>query len=383
MEIWSEVKVRFEVKRVATHTINAISICAGIGGLDLGVRRAIPNARTVCYVEREIACCKILEARMQDGSLDDAPIWSDVGTFDGKPWRGVVDCIIAGIPCQGNSLAGSRKLEADPRNLWPQTRRIIREVGPSIFVLENVYGILVPGDGVPAPIVRILGELAEDGCDAEWIVLPASAVGASQKRERVFVLAVSSSGRRWAQGNGSFKSGADSASSGLALASPTERGRGGVREPSGSGGLAGGSGEPVECPSGKRGKRRGKPGDVAGESGRIEGEAHQRERRGNAAHGDGEPVGRADGARRAQAGSGSRIDAGSESATPSRDVFPTFPPGPGFGLDRVVDRVLEALESGEDGASDRFLAELAEWAKWQRILAVRPDLAPAVECEIR
>ena len=96
-------------------TFNVLSLCSGIGGLDLGVSGAIPNARTVCYVEREISCCKILAARMRDGCLDDAPIWTDIDTFDGRPWRGVVDCIVAGIPCQGNSLAGNRRLEADPR----------------------------------------------------------------------------------------------------------------------------------------------------------------------------------------------------------------------------------------------------------------------------
>ena len=78
---------------------NIISLCAGIGGLDLGLGIAVPDARTVCYVEREIAACAILAARMADGSLESAPIWSDLTTFDGEPWRGSVDCVIAGLPC--------------------------------------------------------------------------------------------------------------------------------------------------------------------------------------------------------------------------------------------------------------------------------------------
>lgn len=78
---------------------NVLSLCSGGGGLDLGIRSAVPTARTVCYVEREAFPIAVLEARMQDQLLDAAPIWTDVATFDGKPWRGVVDCIAGGYPC--------------------------------------------------------------------------------------------------------------------------------------------------------------------------------------------------------------------------------------------------------------------------------------------
>ena len=66
----------------------ALSLCAGAGGLDLGVRITEPRARTVCYVEREAYAAACLVARMEDAALDRAPVWDDVATFDGRPWRG-------------------------------------------------------------------------------------------------------------------------------------------------------------------------------------------------------------------------------------------------------------------------------------------------------
>ena len=77
-----------------------------LGGIDLGLRQW---ARTVCYVEREPFAVSVLTSRMRSGELDDAPVWDDLTTFDGRPWRGCVDLIAGGIPCQGNSVAGKRR----------------------------------------------------------------------------------------------------------------------------------------------------------------------------------------------------------------------------------------------------------------------------------
>ena len=79
-----------------TRTVNVLSICSGIGGLDLGLRSVLPT-RTVCMVEREIGVASILAARMADGSIDPCPIWSDITSFNPQPWRGRVD-LIAGSP---------------------------------------------------------------------------------------------------------------------------------------------------------------------------------------------------------------------------------------------------------------------------------------------
>src|SRR3990167_2384765 len=102
----------------------------------------MPTARTVCYIEREVFCVAVLVEKMRNKQLDDAPVWSDLTTFDGKPWRGVVDCIIAGFPCPPVSVAGKQLGASDERWLWPELKRIIGEVRPSFVFLENVPGLL-------------------------------------------------------------------------------------------------------------------------------------------------------------------------------------------------------------------------------------------------
>lgn len=113
---------------VAPRPLDILSLCSGGAGLDLGVELAVPGSRVVCFVEREVYAAAVLAARMEDASLPPAPIWSDLRTFDGKPWRGVVDCVTAGYPCQPFSLAGKRLGEKDPRHLWPEVARIIMTV---------------------------------------------------------------------------------------------------------------------------------------------------------------------------------------------------------------------------------------------------------------
>ena len=168
-----------------------LSICAGIGGHDRGVKLAVPNARTVCYIEREISCCKILEARMRDGLLDEAPIWTNMRTFDGIPWRGVVDCIAGGWPCQPWSVAGKQKGRDDERDLWPEVERLIREIQPSCFFGENVPGIQHDLSERAIPFLCRIGYRVP-----RPVLLEAASVGASQKRERLFLLAVSDCARR-------------------------------------------------------------------------------------------------------------------------------------------------------------------------------------------
>ena len=140
--------------------------------------------RTVCHVEREIAAAAQLVTLMEAGIIDHAPIWDDLISFDGKPWRGIVDCITAGFPCQPWSQAGKREGTADDRWIWPDIARIIREIEPALCVFENVPG-LISGGGLEF----VLADLAELGFDAEWCVVAASDVGASHERKRVFILA--------------------------------------------------------------------------------------------------------------------------------------------------------------------------------------------------
>jgi DNA (cytosine-5)-methyltransferase 1 len=169
-------------------TLTELNLFSGYGGFNLGLRLAGIPTRTVCYVEWDRYCQQVIQARIEDRHLDDAPIWDDIKSFDGIPWRGTVDILTAGFPCQPHSNAGLRKGEDDDRNLWPDTLRIIGEVGPGIVILENVPGILVGSDGRPPYGGTVVGELAEVGYDAEWRVVSAADAGAPHLRNRWWLL---------------------------------------------------------------------------------------------------------------------------------------------------------------------------------------------------
>ena len=161
-----------------------LSLCSGAGGLDLGLTIAIPGYRAVGHVERETFAAATLVARMEDASLDQAVVWDDVGTFDGRPWRGAVDIITAGYPCQPFSVAGKRRGADDPRHLWPHVARIIAEIKPPFVFLENVAHHLRLGfPEVAAGLVGMGYRLAAG-------LFTAAEVGAPHKRERLFILAI-------------------------------------------------------------------------------------------------------------------------------------------------------------------------------------------------
>jgi DNA (cytosine-5)-methyltransferase 1 len=170
-----------------------LDICAG-SGIGSAAFEAIRFCRTVCYVERDAYCQRLLRQRMQDGWLCSAPIWDDLKTFDGRPWHGLVDFVFGGIPCQPHSLAGKRAGRADERDLWPDFWRVVREVGPRVVLVENVPGLLSSDGG--RFMGRILGDLASGGYDAEWDCIPAAAVGAPHRRDRVWIVAYADGRRR-------------------------------------------------------------------------------------------------------------------------------------------------------------------------------------------
>jgi DNA (cytosine-5)-methyltransferase 1 len=174
---------------VAVHPTNryedlrGLSLCAGVGGLDLGIHLAEPGYRTVGYVERNSFAAATLVARMADASLGAAPVWDDMRSFDGRAWRGRVHIISAGYPCQPFSLAGHRKGEDDPRHLWPAVARIVSEVAPQWCFLENVIGHLSLG------FRDVAGELQAMGYRVAACVVSAAEVGGSHIRDRMFLLA--------------------------------------------------------------------------------------------------------------------------------------------------------------------------------------------------
>lgn len=181
---------------MASRPYNLMSLCAGVGGLELGVRIARPGARGVCYLEREVPAAARLVARMQDGSLHPAPIWSDLTTFDGLPWRGLVDCLTSGDPCQPNSVAGKGLGKDDDRWLLDHVFRIIDEVRPARVFRENVPG---NADGQLAAIIPALEGM---GYRVAAGIFSARGAGASHLRERLFIMADRDGARCTATGTG-------------------------------------------------------------------------------------------------------------------------------------------------------------------------------------
>jgi DNA (cytosine-5)-methyltransferase 1 len=175
---------------VALHPQRVLSIFSGIGGLDSAIRLVFPECRTVCYVEREAYAASVLVARMEDKTLDEAPIWSDVATFDGERFNGCVDTVAFGFPCTDISVAGKQEgiSKGTRSGLFFEACRIIRQV-PSVryLFIENVTGLLANRF-----MSVVLGELSEMGFDAEWGVFSARDVGSTHLRKRVFILAYSS-----------------------------------------------------------------------------------------------------------------------------------------------------------------------------------------------
>lgn len=161
---------------------NVLSLCSGAGGLDHGLRLAVPSARAVCYVEIEAYACEVLATRMEEKLLHPAPIWSNIKTFDGKRWRGLVDCVIGGYPCQPFSAAGRRLGEHDPRHLWPYVARIVEDIDPDYCFFENVEGHVNIG------FEQVKSELERLCYRVEAGLFSAAEVGASHLRKRLFIL---------------------------------------------------------------------------------------------------------------------------------------------------------------------------------------------------
>ena len=163
-----------------------LSLCTGIGGLDIGLHaglRAVGHSpRTVCYVEREAFAVACLGKAIEAGRLDDAPIW--LGDLQLMPLDLLprIDIITGGYPCQPFSAAGKRKGELDPRHLWPSVLETVRALRPRGVFFENVAGHISLG------LFDVLSDLESSGYRTAWGCYSASSVGAPHRRERVFIL---------------------------------------------------------------------------------------------------------------------------------------------------------------------------------------------------
>jgi DNA (cytosine-5)-methyltransferase 1 len=164
--------------------MNELALFAGAGGGILGGK--LLGWRTVCAVEWNSYAASVLCARQNDGFLPPFPIWDDVQTFDGNPWRGIVDVVSGGFPCQDISSAGKGAgIDGERSGMWGHMARIIGEVRPRFAFVENSPILTSRGLG------RVLGDLASLGYDAKWGVLGAEHAGGIHRRHRIWILAYS------------------------------------------------------------------------------------------------------------------------------------------------------------------------------------------------
>lgn len=162
--------------------MNELALFAGAGGGILGGH--LLGWRTCCAVELDAYCRSVLLARQRDGLLPAFPIWDDVRTFRGEEWRGHIDVISAGFPCQDISSAGAGAgIDGERSGLWREVVRIAGEVRPHFLWLEN--SPLLVGRG----LARVLGDIAGLGMHARWGTLGADDLGAPHYRKRMWVVA--------------------------------------------------------------------------------------------------------------------------------------------------------------------------------------------------
>jgi DNA (cytosine-5)-methyltransferase 1 len=175
--------------------MNELALFAGAGGGILGGK--LLGWNTICACEIDPYARSVLLARQNDGTLPAFPVWDDIRTFDGRPWRGAVDVVSGGFPCQDISAAGGGAgLDGARSGLWAEMAMVICEVRPRFALVENSPVLTSRG------LHRVLGDLAEMGFDARWGVLGASHVGAPHRRERIWIVAHANMRRGWADATG-------------------------------------------------------------------------------------------------------------------------------------------------------------------------------------
>jgi DNA (cytosine-5)-methyltransferase 1 len=340
--------------------LRTLSLFSGGLGLDRGVALAIP-ARTVCYVEFDAQCQRLIQARIRDSSVDDAPIWDDARTFDGSAWRGAVDIVIGGPPCQPISVAGRRRGHADDRWLWPATLDIVEQCRPPLVFFENPTGIIRLGlDG-------IIQDLSAMGYHVAARIVTAAEVGAPHLRERIFILGyrdggvgqADATGTRRAWGQDAGTSSGDASADGRRGEQP-QRDGGDVALPNGGEREEGQRRAPGQAQGGRPRHRPARPGGVLADAGSV-GSGVQLTRRGAqggaAAGWAGAGMGMADTDRESGRGQSDAPERETERrATTDRSgatVLPPFPPARN------------------------------DWDGWGAVLARWPELAPALPAEPR
>ena len=162
-------------------TYQLLDLFSGIGGFSLGLERS-GNFKTVAFCEIEPFCRSVLKKHWPE-----VPIYEDVTKLSAARLQSdgiAVDAICGGFPCQDISTAGKGAgLEGERSGLWFEFHRLIKETQPKIAIIENVSALRSRG------LDQVLRSLSEIGYDAEWHCIPASAVGAPHKRDRIWIVA--------------------------------------------------------------------------------------------------------------------------------------------------------------------------------------------------
>lgn len=174
--------------------MNELSLFSGAGGGLLATKHLL-GWRTIGYVEIEEYCQKVIRQRIEDGLLDAAPIFGDIRKFISEgyaeSYKGMVDVITGGFPCQDISCSGHRiGIDGDRSGLWKSMFNAICAVKPRYVFVENSPMLTLRGLGT------VLRDLASDGYDARWCCLPASLVGSPHIRDRIWIMAYSGKDRR-------------------------------------------------------------------------------------------------------------------------------------------------------------------------------------------
>jgi DNA (cytosine-5)-methyltransferase 1 len=156
--------------------MRVLDLFSGIGGFSIGLESV--GMETVAFCEQNAYCQKILAQHWPT-----LPIHSDITELSGYEYRGSVELVCGGFPCQPFSVAGERRGKEDDRALWSEMLRVIREVAPRWVIGENVPGI------IPMELDTVLSDLEGEGYTCWTFVLPACAVDAPHRRDRVWVIA--------------------------------------------------------------------------------------------------------------------------------------------------------------------------------------------------
>jgi DNA (cytosine-5)-methyltransferase 1 len=153
-----------------------LNLFSGIGGFSLGLERA--GMKTVAFCEIDRFCRRVLAKHWPNITIHE-----DIKTLDGRQYAGTIDVICGGYPWQPFSAAGKKQGEADPRHLWPEMHRIIREARPRWVIAENVRGHIDIG------FDAVVAQLENEGFAVWPFIVPACAVAASHRRDRLWVVA--------------------------------------------------------------------------------------------------------------------------------------------------------------------------------------------------